>query len=74
MAENAAHVPMALPRSLSSKVAPMIASEQGISSAAPAPCTTRARISDTTLVDNPHHTEAAAKIAVPMMNTQRRPS
>ena len=36
-AEKPAHVPIALPRSFSSKVAPIRASEQGMSSAAPIP-------------------------------------
>ena len=42
IAEKPAQVPIALPRSASSNEAPMIASEHGISSAAPAPCTARA--------------------------------
>jgi hypothetical protein len=45
MAEKPAQVPMARPRSSSGNAAPMMASEQGMSSAAPAPCAARAAIS-----------------------------
>src|ERR1044072_644428 len=60
IAEKAAQVPIALPRSSSSNVAPMIASEHGIKSAAPAPCTARAAISCAMLGLKPHHHEDAA--------------
>src|ERR1700727_1668142 len=72
-AEKPAQVPIALPRSDSSKVAPMIASEQGISSAAPTPWIARATISWVTFGEKPHHNEAAAKITTPLTNIRRRP-
>src|SRR5262245_50077411 len=74
MAEKPAQVPIARPRSSSSNAAPMIASEHGIKSAAPTPCTARAASSCAALAARPHHSDAAAKIAVPMMKTRRRPS
>ena len=70
---NPAQVPIALPRSDSSNVAPMIAKEHGISNAAPMPCIARARMSWVVLADSPHASEAAAKTVVPMTNTRRRP-
>ena len=57
----------------SSNDAPISASEHGISSAAPKPCTARARISWATFGDNPHHSDAAAKIPTPAIKILRRP-
>ena len=74
MAEKPAQVPIALPRSASSKVAPMIASEHGINSAAPTPWMARARINCATVGDRPHQIDAAAKIAMPTTKMRRRPN
>jgi hypothetical protein len=58
IAENPAHVPMALPRSVSGNDAPMIASEHGMRSAAPMPCSARAMINWVTFGESPHQTDA----------------
>ena len=74
MAENPAQVPIARPRSCSANEAPMMASEHGINSAAPIPCTARAATSCAALAAKPHHTEAAANIAMPITKVPRRPN
>ena len=74
IAEKPAQVPIARPRSASGKAAPMSASEQGMSSAAPAPWTARAAIRSVTVWARPHASEAAANSAMPTMNTRRRPN
>jgi hypothetical protein len=65
---------MALPRPASGNEAPMSASEHGIRSAAPMPCIARAIINWVTLGEKAHHTEAMAKMAMPMTKTRRRPN
>jgi hypothetical protein len=73
IAEKPAQVPIALPRSASLNDAPMIASEHGISSAAPAPWMARARINCATPVESPQPIDAAANTPVPMTKMRRRP-
>ena len=52
----------------------MIASDPGVSSAPPMPCTTRAAISTRTFGARPHSSEAAANQVTPIRNTRRRPN
>ena len=67
------HVPIAFPRSPAGNAAAMIARLPGTSSAPPSPCTARAAIKWRALGATPHHTDAAAKIAIPTPNTRSRP-
>ena len=64
-AETPAQMPIAVPRCRAGKVAVMIDSVAGFSSAAPTPCTLRAAISEPALPARPHHSEAAVKIDEP---------
>ena len=65
---------MAAPRSFSSNAAPMSASEQGMSSAAPTPWTTRAAIRTSAFAARPQPSEAAAKMLTPITKISRRPN
>ena len=71
--ESPAQVPMALPRSSPSKEELMMAREPGTSIAPPTPCTARATISMSGLVESPHHTEASVKMAMPRVKMRLRP-
>jgi hypothetical protein len=51
----------------------MIASEQGINSAAPTPCTARARISVSTVGAIPQPIDAIEKMVMPIMKIRRLP-
>ena len=71
--ESPDHVPMAFPRSSSLNEALIIAREPGTSIAPPTPCTARATISISGLVESPHHTEASVKTITPKEKMRRRP-
>ena len=71
--DAAAHTPKARPRSSPSKVALMIASEVGTSTAPNAPWTSRTTISNSMVGANPHATDVAPNPASPIMNIRRRP-
>lgn len=67
-----AHTPMARARSAGSgKARPMTASVPGSSSAAPAPCATRAAISAVTVGASPQASDPAPKTASPASTTRR---
>jgi hypothetical protein len=68
-----AQVPIALPRSASSKVAPITARLVGIIMAPPAPCRTRAASSSGRPPASPHHADPSANTMTPDMKTRRRP-
>ena len=71
---TAPQAPSALFRSAPSvKVTEMIESAAGVTIAAPKPCTPRAAISIPDDVESPQTSEAAPKIASPVMKTMRRP-
>ena len=72
-AENAAQMPMAAPRSRPLKVAVMIESEPGSSSAAPSPCTNRNPTSSPVLPDSPHISEPNVKTTRPSTKNRLRP-
>ena len=72
-AEMPAQMPIAVPRCRGGKVAVMMESVAGLISAAPRPCTTRARISSSPLPASPHQSEAAVNTAIPITNSRRRP-
>ena len=73
-AAAAAQMPIARDRVASSaKVAVMIASDPGTSSAPAAPCSRRATISSSSVGARPHRTEVMPKPISPMANTRRRP-
>ncbi len=65
--------PTARARSSGWNTADRIARLPGTSSAAPIPCTARARTSSSTLGATPHRIEAAVKPASPITKTRRRP-
>ena len=65
--------PMAGPRSSFRNDASMSASDPGVSSAPPTPCSARAAISISTLGATAHSSEATANHATPITNTRRRP-
>src|SRR6266542_2587881 len=67
------HVPTARPRSRAEKAAPRIARLDGTTSAAPTPCTARARTSAPTSGANAQAAEDAANTATPIVKTRRRP-
>ena len=67
-------VPMALGRSSAANVAWMIASEPGVSSAPPMPCSTLAAMSTPMSGARPHRAEARANQITPITKTLRRPS
>ena len=52
----------------------MMASELGMSIAAPMPCTARAAINWATVGEIPHHTDPSAKMPAPITKTRRRPN
>ena len=66
--------PMALGRSLAANDAWMIASEPGVSSAPPMPCSARAPMSTPMSGARPHSAEASANQTTPTTKTRRRPS
>jgi hypothetical protein len=66
--------PTARGRSSGANVAWMIASEPGVSSAPPTPCSTLAAISTPILGARPHSAEDSANQTTPTMKTRRRPS
>lgn len=71
---TAAQMPMAMLRSLTLvKVAMMIASVVGISSAAPTPWTARLAMSKSPLPASPAASEDRVKTAMPTRNSRRRP-
>ena len=72
-AEAPAHTPNARPRSSPSKLAVMIASEPGTTSAPAAPWSTRATIRNSIDGATPHSSEVAAKPIRPSENILRRP-
>ena len=73
-APTAAQTPMAMVRSLTSpKVATMMASVAGISSAAPTPWTARLAMSTSPLPASPAASEERVKTARPARNSRRRP-
>src|SRR3954453_16752396 len=67
------HVPMARPRVLSSKVAPVIERLPGPRNAAPMPSTDRAAISCSILVESPQAPDAAVNSPPPDRNIHRLP-
>ena len=67
-------MPMAAPRSRSSKAAPISASAHGTSSAAPTPWSARAAISAGALGAQPHRSEATVNTLTPITNMRRRPN
>ena len=52
----------------------MIASEPGVSSAPPMPCSARAAIRNSMFGDNPHRAEATANQTTPSTKIRRRPN
>ena len=72
MPVHAVHDPIAAPRSDSGKVAMMIASVLGTSSAPNAPCSTRAAIRMPTDGASAHASDITPKPATPTANTVRR--
>jgi hypothetical protein len=62
-----------LRRGPSSKLVAISDSVPGAASAAPAPWTARAAISQAAVVASPPASDAAVKIVIPMTNTRRRP-
>jgi hypothetical protein len=66
-AETPAQIPIAVPRCRGGKVAVMIESVAGFSSAAPTPWRVRAAMSDPAPPANPHQRDAAVKISSPAM-------
>ena len=73
IAPNAVHVPIAAPRSSSSKVATITASELGVSSAPATPWSARAAISTPIEGASAHSSEAAPKPATPSVKMRRSP-
>ena len=72
--EAAAQMPIARDRVASSrKVAVMIASDPGTSSAPAAPWSSRATTSSSSVGARPHRTDVMPKPHSPMANTRRRP-
>ena len=61
----APHTLIATPRRCAGKMRVIVDSVCGVSSAAPRPCTARARISMSTEPARPHHSEDTVKIASP---------
>ena len=74
IALNPDQVPIARPRSSSSKVALMIARLPGTRKAAPMPCSARPMTRVPGDVAIPHNIEAAAKKMTPNKNTRLRPN
>ena len=74
IAETPAQIPIAMPRCRGGKVAVMIDRVAGFMSAEPAPCTTRAPISQPALVARPQKSEATVKMTRPTMKIRRRPN
>jgi hypothetical protein len=72
--ETPAKTPSALGRSRGANAAPSSASASGITSAAPAPWTARAAISQPTSGERAHPAEAAASSPTPTQNVRRRPN
>ena len=66
-------MPRALARSSFANAPLRIAIASGITSAAPAPCTDRAAISQPMLLDSAHAADATANNAMPAANIRRRP-
>ena len=66
-------MPNAVPRSWGGKAPAMSASEQANMHAAPVPCTARARLSMSGVVESPQASDAAMNRARPIVNTSRRP-
>ena len=67
------HVPIAWARSSGRNEACRMARLSGVSSAAPTPCSARARMSTVALGAMPHTSEAAANHSTPTMKLRRRP-
>ena len=65
---------MARGRSSAANAAWMMASEPGVSSAPPMPCSARAAISTPMSGARPHRAEVIANQVTPMRNTRRRPN
>ena len=72
-AEAPDQIPIAAPRSCSSNAAPMIANEQGMSSAAATPWMARAAISAAMSGAKPQAIEASVKLIMPIRKITRRP-
>lgn len=74
MALKADHVPIARPRSASSKVALIIARLPGTRNAAPTPCAARAAMSARVEPARPHAIDAMVNRIVPARNVRFRPN
>jgi len=72
-ADAPAHTPNARPCSSPEKLAVMIASDPGTSTAPNAPCSTRNAISMMMFGASPHSTDVAPNPTSPMANILRRP-
>jgi hypothetical protein len=70
---NPDQAPIALARSVSVKLAWMMARLAGVRSAPPTPCRARAAISQPLLGASAHSRDAAANHATPITNTRLRP-
>ena len=66
-------MPKAVPRSLPTNAPAISASEVANMMAPPTPCTARARLSISGVVDSPQTREASEKMTSPMAKTSRRP-
>ena len=71
--DHAVHVPIALPRSRSEKVAVMIPSVAGTRSAPVTPCSPRARISSVAVGAAAHNSEVTPNPMTPSENMRLRP-
>ena len=67
-------IPNAVPRSRGGNAPAIRASEHANMHAAPVPCTARARLSMSGVVDRPQTSDAALNTASPRTNTSRRPT
>ena len=70
---HAVHEPIAAPRSFCENAATMIASDDGVTSAAAAPWNARATIRASIVGASAHATETTPKAATPIANTRRSP-
>ncbi len=68
------HAPIAAARSSPWKDAEIRASDPGVSSAPPMPCSARAPISTSIEGANPHSAEASANQTTPIRKIRRRPN
>ena len=68
------HSPIAMPRFSAGKASLISVSVNGMTTAAPAPCTARAAISAVTLGESAAAADAAVKRTSPSVNIRRRPN